>query len=354
MSTATDPLEAADLDDPSRLLAADSGGRLRGAASGGALVRAVAEEAQGGTLATLVDSTVRSVVLLAPRGPARHAAVLLQALVGASATVPVVQVAHTPRWVGPLDVVVAATDDPGDSELAQAVGSAVGRGAQVVLCAPIEGLLTPAAAGRALTLPPRVWVPDGMGLLHFVAAGLAVLGATRACAPGDLAAMADELDAEAERNQAAREVFANPAKALALRCSGRSLVIAADAPATAALSTYLAGALLGHAGVVSVPAELAQALTVQSASVADPVQSLFHDPDLDGPPPVVAQRVLLLGTSSERSRLTARSAALPDVELVVGAIESGPLQQDPTAELLVLAARCETAAVYLGLATSRG
>jgi len=347
------PLEPTDLDDAARLLAADSEGRLRGAASAGALVRSVAEDARRGVLASLQSRTVRSVVLVAARGPARHAALLLQALVGDVATMPVVHAAQTPRWVGALDVVVVATDDPGDAQLAQSVASAVGRGAEVVLCAPVEGLLAPAAAGRALALPPRVWVPDGMGLLHFAAAGLAVLTALRACATPDLAAVADELDAEAERNQAGREVFANPAKALALRCSGNNLVLAADSTAPGVLAAHLAGSLLSYAGIVAVPVELAQALVAQPVSGGDSVQSLFHDPEIDGPLPVTPLRVVLLGTASERTRLQARSAALTDVELALGSIESGVLQEDPIAELLQLAARCETAAVYLGLATAQ-
>jgi len=344
-------LEPADLDDAARLLAADSGGRLRGAASAGALVRAVAVAAEEGALARLDGATVRSVVLVAPRGPAQRAAVLLQALLGDVSSVPVVHAAHTPRWVGALDVVVVGTDDPGDAELAESVARAVGRGAEVVLAAPQEGLLTPAAAGRALLLPPRVPVPDGMGLMRYVAVGLAVLAALRVCETPDLAALADELDGEAERNQAGRDVFANPAKALALRCSGRRLVIAAESPASVVLGAHLAAALLAHAGVVAAAVELAQALLAQSVPAAGAVDSLFYDPEIDGPLAAPPLRTLLLGTSAELAALGARSAALSDVELVVGAIESGVLQGNPVVELFQLAARGETAAVYLGLAS---
>ena len=343
-------LQPADLDDPAQLLAADYGGRLRGAASAGALVRSVAVAVDEGVLARLHDATVRSVVLVAPRGPARRAAALVQALTGDLSSVPVVTAAHTPRWLGPLDVVLVATDDPGDVELAESVARAVSRGAEVVLAAPEEGLLSPAAAGRALLLPPRVPVPEGMGLLRFVAAGLAVLAAVGVCQTPDLAVLADELDAEAERNQASRDVVANPAKSLALRCSGRRLLIAVDSAGTGVVAAHLVAALLAYAGVVAAPVELAEALVAVTAA-AGPSDSLFHDPEIDGPLASEPLRVLLLATAAGLPHLPARGAGFADVEVLLGAIETGVLQRDRIAELLVLTARCVTAAVYLGLAT---
>ncbi len=343
-------LQPADLDDPAQLLAADYGGRLRGAASAGGLVRSVAAAVDEGVLARLQDATVRSIVLVAPRGPARRAAALLQALTGDLSSVPVVPAAHTPRWVGPLDVVLVATDDPGDAELAESVARAVSRGAEVVLAAPEEGLLTPAAAGRALLLPPRVPVPEGMGLLRFVAAGLAVLAAVGVCETPNLAVLADELDAEAEGSQAGRDLVANPAKSLALRCSGRRLLIAADSPSAGAVAAHLAAAFLAHADVVAAPVELADALVAVTAA-ASSSDSLFHDPEIDGSLASEPLRVLLLATAAGLPQLQARSAGLPDVELIVGAIETGELQRDRIAELLLLTVRCVTAAVYLGLAT---
>lgn len=349
--------DPARLDDPAWLLDADREGWLRGAASAGAAVRAVAGAAAEGALDRLRESTVRSVVLLAPHGPGMHAASLLQALFAATSTVPVVHAARTPRWVGALDVVVVATDDPGDPELAESVAQATGRGAHVVLATPQEGLLVPAAAGRALLLPPRLPMPEGMGLPRFLAVGLAVLATLQVAATPALAELADELDAEAERNQRNRDLLANPAKALALRCAGRRLSVVADAPGPRVLTATVAAALLRHAGVVASSGELADALAAQVARAhrrtgqpEQPVDPIFHDPEFDGPPAEPAVRLLLLGTATELRRLRLRSAHLPDVELAVGSIEGGALQENPTAELMQLAARCTTAAVYLGLA----
>src|SRR6476620_2123837 len=54
----------------------------------------------------------------------------------------------------------------------------------------------------------------------------------------DLAALANELDAEAFRNSAGRELFTNPAKTLAERMSGRDVVLVGDNAATLALARH--------------------------------------------------------------------------------------------------------------------
>ena len=107
---------------------------------------------------------------------------------------------------------VTAAEGFGKSHLA---AMAVRRGARVVIAAPYEGPLRDATAGRAAVLAPRLWVPDEFGLCRYLAAGLAALGVVDPGLTGDLGALADELDAEALRNSAVREVFTNPAKALA-------------------------------------------------------------------------------------------------------------------------------------------
>ena len=60
----------------------------------------------------------------------------------------------------------------------------------------------------------------------------------------DLTALADELDAEALRNSAGRELFTNAAKTLAQRISGRSVVLAGDSAATLALARHGSAAMV--------------------------------------------------------------------------------------------------------------
>ena len=120
-----------------------------------------------------------------------------------------------PPWIGALDVLIVAGDDPGDPALVSAAATGVRRGARVVVVAPYEGPLRDATAGRAVALAPRLWVPDEFGFARYLAAGLATLHVVDPALQVDLAALADELDAEALRNSAGRELFTNPAKALA-------------------------------------------------------------------------------------------------------------------------------------------
>lgn len=343
-----------DLDDAAGLVAADTGGLLRGAASAGAQVRATAAAVEEGGLDGLAGHTPRSVVLVGGRGPARHAAAVLQELAAHTTAVPVLQASTAPRWLGALDLVVVFADDPGDVELAASVARAANRGADVILATPAEGPLADAAGGRALRLPPRVVVPDGMGFVRFVAVGLAALGGLGVLPSVDLAALADVLDTEVERDHPDRELFASPAKALATRMLGRELVFAGAGAATTLLAAHASRCLLRHAGVSAAATDLSELLAAAGrpdrpgdGARLDP---LFHDPEIDGPRHGQPMRAVLLATAAERGAAVLRARVLPDVELQHAdeAVDEQPC--GVAAELVVLAARVETAAVYLSLA----
>jgi len=351
----------ADLDDTDGLLEADHDGLLRATATAGATVRATASAVAEGALAPVADgSRPRTVIWAAGRGPAQSAGAMLAATLTASAGQPLVLTEQCPPWIGPLDVLVVAGDDPGDAALVGTAATAVRRGARVVVVAPFEGPLREATAGRAAVLAPRVWVPEQFeqfGLHRYLAAGLAVLATVDSGVRADLAAMADELDAEALRNSAGREVFTNAAKSLAVRMSGREDVIAGDSGATCALARHAAAVLLRVAGRPVAAVGLADALAAARAGMlagGDGVDALFHDEEIDGPLPGRV-RVFALALAAERPMLAARLAGVDDVDLIgaqdvgdetaVPALSGGVEQQ-----LAVLALRLEMAAVYLRLA----
>ncbi|WP_059016208.1 hypothetical protein [Mycobacterium sp. M26] len=353
------PHATVDFDDTEGLLEADRDGLLRAAAMAGAQVRATAAAVDEGALESVsADHRPRTVVWVAGRGPAETAGTMLAACLGGLAGEPIVVAAESPPWIGPLDVLVVAGDDPGDPALVSAAATAVRRGARVVVAAPYEGPLRDATAGRTAVLAPRLWVPDEFGLCRYLAAGLATLAAVDPALQSDLSALADELDAEALRNSAGREVFTNPAKSLAERITGRQTVIAGDGAATLALARHAAAVLLrvGHVAVAA--AGLADALVALRAGAArgfaDPVDALFHDEELDGPLPS-RMRVLALTLAAERAVVGARVAGVDDVQ-VVGAEDIGEAGavQVPTGraeqQLATLAVRFEMAAVYLRLA----
>ena len=352
-----------DLDDTDGLLEADRDGLLRASALAGAAVRATAAAVDEGALDSVRDGQrPRTVIWIGGRGAAEAAGTMLAAAFSGSAGEPLVLAADSPPWIGPLDVLVVAGDDPGDPVLVTAAATAARRGARVVVAAPYEGPLREATAGRAAVLAPRMPVPDEFGLCRYLAAGLATLAAVDPAVRTDLESLADELDAEALRNSAARELFTNPAKALAERMRGRQTVLAGDCAATLALARHGAAVLLrvgGHpvaaAGLADVLVALRSGIgTGAGAGFTNPVDALFHDEEIDGPLPT-RTRVLALTLAVERPILTARVTGFDELDLVgaedVGDAASMPVSGGRTElQLAILALRLEMAAVYLRLA----
>ena len=363
-----------DLEDTEGLLAADREGLLRAASSAGAQVRAIAAAQDEGALDSLrVEDRARSVIWVAGRGTAETAGAILVATLGGAASEPMVIAAEAPPWVGPLDVLIVAGDDPGDPALVRAAATGVRRGARVVVVAPYEGPLRDTTAGRAAVLAPRLWVPDQFALCRYLAAGLAAIHTVDpklSLKPStELALLADELDAEALRNSAGREVFTNPAKTMAARISGRRVALTGDCAATLALARHGSSALLRVARQVAAATGLADALFALGSGPDDDgpssMDALFHDDEIDGPLPE-RLRVLALTLAEERTAVAARVSGFDDIYLV--AAEDVPDVPDPIGDpvgsgglraaagpgraeqqLAVLAVRMEMAAVYLRL-----
>lgn len=353
-----------DLDDGDALVEADRGGLLRFAAMAGAQVRATAAAVEEGGLEPISDGPrPRSLIWVAGRGAAESAGAMLSAALGGVAGEPLVLAAEPPPWVGALDVVVIAGDDPGDPTLVNTAATAVRRGARVVVAAPYEGPLRDATAGRVAVLEPRVWVPDEFGLCRYLAVGVAVAAAVDPSSNStDLAALADQLDAEALRNSAGRSVFTNAAKALAERISGRSVVLGGDCAATLSLARHGAAVLLRTAGVPVAAVGLSDAVVASrggalASRFGNSVDALFHDEELDGPL-LGGPRVIALSLRNERPSVAARIAGLDDfdmlgVEDLGGDLAGGsvaPAAAGRVEQLAILAVRLEMAAVYLRLA----
>ncbi|ORA83003.1 TobH protein [Mycolicibacter kumamotonensis] len=364
-----------DLDDTEALLAADHDGALRAASMAGAQVRATAAAVAEGALDAVRsdsrDYPPRTLIWVATRGTAATAGSLLSAARGDSAREPLVLAAEAPAWIGSLDVLVVAGDDPGDPALVAAAAAGVRRGARVVVVAPYAGPLRDATAGRAAVLEPRLGVPDEFGLPRYLAAGLAVLDAVDAGpagTPTDLGALADELDAEALRNSAGRELFTNPAKMLADRIVGRDVALAGDCMATLALARHGSAAMLRIGRTTVAATGLADAVSALRARAAAGSADIFHDEQIDGPAGD-RLRVLALALAADRTVVAARISGLSDVDLIgagdvpltpgapeesVGPAEpvgvGGPAGAGPAEQqLAVLAVRLEMAAAYVRL-----
>lgn len=344
-----------DLDDVGGLVGADRDGLLRAASTAGAHIRATAAAVDEGALEPLAGPPPRTVIWVAGPGTAATAGHMVSALVGPVAGEPIMVAADAPPWIGPLDVVVVAGDDAGDPALVGAVSLAARRGARVLVVAPFEGPLRDMAAGRSAVLEPRLPLNDTFGLTRYLAGGLAAVAAVDDVVRADIGALADEVDAEVLRSSAAREVFTNPAKALADRMSSRRVVLTADSPAVLALAQHGSSVLLRVAGTVAAAAGMADVMVaLRSGSVGpatDSVNALFHDEEIDGPLPE-RLRVLALTLNDERPAVAARTAGFDVVDLVGAqdvADANAGIISSADAQLAVLAVRLEMAAVYLRL-----
>jgi hypothetical protein len=353
-----------DLDDVEGLLAADRDGLLRAASMAGAQVRATAAALDEGDLDALKsDQPPRTVIWVAGRGNAETAGTMLWATLGGSVGAPIVVASEVPPWIGALDVLILAGDDPGDPALVSAAAIGVRRGARIAVVAPYEGPLRDATAGRSVSLAPRLWVRNDFGLARYLAAGLAVLQVVDPGLRVDFATLADELDAEAFRNSAGRELFTNPAKTLAERMSGRDVVLAGDNAGTLALARHGAAVLLRIAHQPVAAVGLADALVALHDGMggepgADHEKSIFHDDQIDGPLPRRV-RTFVLATDAERPVVVARVIGLDDVDVInaedvpqvsdMPEAAVAPAAGRPEQQLAMLAVRLEMTATYLRL-----
>ncbi|SDX75261.1 hypothetical protein SAMN05421504_103710 [Amycolatopsis xylanica] len=340
------------LDDPARLAAADSAGLLRAAAMAGAQVRATAEAAAEVGLSDRLDlGRPRALVLIDRPGVSRSLTRMLAALLTPQCPVPVVIAEVVPSWIGALDVVFAHTDDPGDRELAASLERAARFGATVVLSAPTDGPVAASVAGKGLLIAPRVPVPPEMAFPRGLAAGLLTANALGLLVC-DVEKLADQLDAEAEKDYLARDSFANPAKALALRVADRLPLLWGLDPVAVAVGEHAAHAFAAHAATVCDVEDYRQALARpalrRAALMGNSERDLFADPDDE--PSGLRPRVVLLairtGAAAEAARYQAEEM-LPGVDRIAPAEE---IEADEPIRAGVLALRFELAAVYLGLA----
>jgi hypothetical protein len=340
------------LDDPARLTEVDSDGLLRAGAMAGAQVRATIEAAADSNLARLSGARPRALVLITRPGLGPAASRILAALLLPSCPVPIVLTDSVPSWIGPLDVVVGHTDDPGDAVLAESIDRASRYGASVVVTAPEDGPVAAAAAGKAVLLAPRVHVPPGFGFARVLAGGLLTVR-TLGLLDTSVEALADELDREAERDHMQHESFVNPAKSLALRLAERSPLLWGLDDVATAVAGHAVQVLATHTDLVCDVAGYPQAMSGtalhRAAVQASSGQDIFADPDELEPGQASPLRVFLLAIRSAPGDPVRRLAA----ETLPGADVLAPIEEisaDAPACAAVLALRFELAALYLGLA----
>lgn len=225
------------LDDPAGLALGDPEQMLRVVASSAAQLREAARmAAEAGVHRVADEGRPRAVVALG-MGGSGIAGDVLAAVAGQACPVPVV--VHKgyglPGWVGPVDLVVAASYSGGTEETLSGLEEAARRGARVLgvgapgspfadLVDRSRGVFVPVTPGRQ----PRasLW-----SLAVPVLLGGAALGLLD-CPPEAVEAAAVRLEALAVACAPAAESFTNPAKSLAAELAGALPVVWGCSPVT--------------------------------------------------------------------------------------------------------------------------
>jgi hypothetical protein len=221
----------------------------------------------------------------------------------------------------------------------------------VVLSAPSDGPVAAAVAGKGLLLAPRIPVPAELAFPRGLAAGLLTANALGLLV-ANVQVLADQLDLEAEKDYLARESFANPAKALALRVADHVPLLWGLDPVAVAVGEHAAHAFAAHAATVCDVEDFRQALARpalrRAAQSGGAQRDIFADPDDSSGD--IRTRVLLLsvrtGPATDAARYQAEDL-LPGADVIAPAEE---IEADEIVRAAVLALRFELAAVYLGLA----
>lgn len=353
-------IDEAVLDDADALAEVDREGSLRVLATAGAQVRAaLGQEHDLGRVQE--DGRPRS-VLVAGLGGSAVVGDVVAALAGSGSPVPVQRRrgGPLPGWVGPLDLVVAVSLSGRAPEPLLIAAEAARRGARLVsVCREGSPLADVTARARGTVLHvPRTGVPgvpaagSRTGLWSLLTPVLLACGAADVLdvGDGDLAAVADRLDTEAEACRPASPGFVNPAKLLALELDGSVPVVLSDGDAADAAASRAVSMLARTARVPSVrgtlPDDAGDIVSLFDGRFTRSADDLFADPFTDGPGGPSLRLLLLSDEERPRHAGPVREVAeragvrLSDLPAPVGR---------PLERLAFLVARTDFAAAYLAL-----
>jgi hypothetical protein len=368
------------MDSEDSIAALDSRQTLRALATAGAQVReAVDLSLEGGIDRVAGGERPRSVLVASLGGSAVVCDVLdLLAEPGSPVPVSVRRNVPLPGWVGPLDLVIAVSLSGRAAGPLALAAEAARRGASLLTVGAAQSPLAEVSArargvhidsGRGRTSSrTAMWsmlapVLLGAGRLGIVDVDEQVLRAT-----------ADRLDEVAEACRPSSESFVNPAKVLAADVAAGVPMVLGDGPLTGVAAGRAASMLARTARMPATTGELpddaAQVVAcfdgpftagfgAGEGSVAGtrPVDDIFADPYLDGPPAPRLSLVVLRDAPPEEppSAEDAATAGLADA-VVRGARDAGATVSEVTAQpgaavtrLAGLMATTDFAATYLAI-----
>lgn len=349
------------LNDADALAAADPQGVLLAVASAGAQVRAtVGLVAEAGVEAWKDLPRPRSLVIAA-RGGSVAVAEAVTALIGQVGPMPVVTVTGgvLPPWVGPLDVVIAVSVIPGERNTLALAHEAARRGSVLLTVGVADGGLSEAAErarGVHVEIParqhgvtaPQTALTSFWSMLTPALVGVHMLGLLRR-EVGEIDALADVLDAEAEACRPSSDVFVNPAKALALELDGAvPLLLGADE--VAGVAAHRGSTVFARTSRIPVlhgalPHDADNVVSTFSGPFVGGVDDLFHDPEFDDASGAKL-RLALLGREDEPT-----VKAMRDIAVTAGVkVSHVPCDEgNDLTRLAQLIARLDFASVYSAL-----
>ncbi|MFE1785247.1 SIS domain-containing protein [Streptomyces sp. NPDC059506] len=390
------------LDDGAALEERDRSGLLLGAAAAGARVRIALRLAQEAGAAGLTpDGRPRS-LLVAGHGDTCHVGDLIAALAGN--VCPVLTLHPTgdtaaarpapppeapavggpavpgtvldlrwslPGWAGPLDLLMIGSSTGTEPGLVALVEQAYQHGSTVVCVAPPGTPLADAVAQtRGMALPfalstvglpeppaaPETTAFHDPGRFWAILVPLLVLlerlGITRTTTE-ELGALADRLDAAAERCGPAAAVHLNPAKALAVQLADSLPLLWSEGAVPSAVARRFAALLAERAGRPALAAELPEALLTHRGLLSGAFAGEAHTDDffrdrVEDPAPLELRIVLLRANDGEESAPGPAHRLADEHETPLSepaASAAGPLET--AADLLALA---DFLSVYLAVA----
>ena len=250
----------------------------------GAALRAVVSAVREGAFSSL--SLPRSVVVLAGDRRAKLAARSVVSLAD-DARAPIVVARQLPNYVGALDLVIVADEDPG-SQLAEQLSEADRRGAATILVDPGQGPLR-AAAGASTIVIPRPALAEGgsfNGYFGVIASALTEAGVSTIAPAGVLEEVADAVDVDIAACSPQRDLTVNPARQAASWWAERRKVCV-GARGIGEPIAELAALLLLEAGQVvhaTSSAALLQSLGVLLSETHSSGHDIFYDPYIDDEP----------------------------------------------------------------------
>jgi glucose/mannose-6-phosphate isomerase len=286
---------------------------------------------------------------------------VLRALLADDAPLPLIEAAgpNLPRWVGPLDLVIAVSRSGTAQPTLEAVTEAGRRGCRIVtVSAPGSPLSALSDRVRGLQLPTDKAARHTRASLWSLAVPLLAIAdalGIAAVPPSDLALAADRLDAVAEHCRPSSDSFVNPAKKLATELAGSLPVVWGAGALCRVAAKRFARQLHANAKYPALDGGLQEAAHGTVALFDGPfvggADDLFADPFEDPIAETVRLRVVLMRDADETDADRMLRQAASDVAEEHG-IRTSSVEADagrPLERLAQLIALGDFASVYLGL-----